>query len=72
MIKYQVQVRRKLNGEWFDKDWIDVHAGTKHNLVDTIPEAEVVLEKIKNFNESFPTFTYEYRIAEVNFSVRYI
>lgn len=72
MIKYQVQVRRKLNGEWVDNDWIAVHAGTKYDLVDSIPEAEAVLVEIKNYNDMFPTFTYEYRIAEINFSVRYI
>lgn len=72
MIKYQVQVRRKLNGEWVDKDWIAVHAGTKYDLVDNIPEAEGVLAQIKEYNDMFPTFTYEYRIAEINFSVRYI
>ena len=68
MTKYQAQIRTKNRGE----EWVSINAGTNYNLLDTLQEAKDVIAKAREYNDKFPTFTYEYRIAEIDFTVHYI
>lgn len=70
---YQVQIRREtVKGGRFD-DWTSCNAGNDFDILETIDDAQILLDRIKKKNDDLnkkfhgnnPVFVYEYRIVKI-------